>query len=212
MSTISFIFTGFLPAMARSTVGCFVDVLAKGFDESQNRPIRLSHFLPYTKFEDIVSQPDPNNEAETNEAVAVDLSNGDVYWADDPNVTRLKCLALATATPIVHAISTLLNLVNRIAKLVLLAHFWYPSLDKEYCFSKRAWTFGKDLLRVAFAPLTYIGLELSALYGLILPKNGQKLYATLERCAFGDGLLAPCFQPNPTQHLGGGIPGKKNEW
>ncbi len=170
------------------------DIVTNGLDERKNYPVRLSHFMPCTKFLD-----------------GVDSSNGDWYWEDSPRVTRLKCLALATATPIVQAISTLLNLANRIAKLVSFAHFWHPS-QEQYCLRERAWSFGKDLLRVAFSPIIYVGLELSALYGLILPNNGQKLYATFERAAFGKAVLAPCFQPHPTRHLFRGKPGEINGW
>lgn len=194
MSTVSFVFTDFLPAAASQIGRSFGEVLTNGFNEHGNRPLMLSHFLPYTRFEK-----------------GVDLSNGDRYWNDDLNVTRLKCLGLVAATPIVHAIGLVLNLANRIAKIVSFAHFWHPS-SEHYSLSERSWSLGKDLLRVALTPIIYIGLELSALYGLILPDNGRKLYATFERCAFGKELLAPCFQPCATRHLGGGIPGKKNEW
>ena len=194
MSTIGFIFTEFLPRAASHIGERFGEILKNDCDERHNRPISLSHFLPYTSFEN-----------------GVDLSNGDQYWQDDPNTTRLKCLGLIAATPIIHAIGLVLNLANRIAKIISFAHFWHSSLD-HLSLSKQCWCFGKDLLRVAFTAIIYIGLELSALYGLALPDNGKKLYATFERCAYGKELLAPCFQPSPTSHLGGGIAGKRNEW
>lgn len=195
MSAIHFIFTDFLPAATNHISKSFGEVLWNDCDERFNRPISFSHFLPYTRF----------NEAE------VDLSNGDQYWEDDPNIVRLKCLGLVAATPLVHALGLILNLANRIAKLITFAHFWHASTG-HYSLEEKGWSLGKDLLRVTFTPLIYIGLELSALYGLILPSNGRKLYATFERCAYGKELLAPCFQPYATRHLGGGIPGKRNAW
>lgn len=194
MSTIRFIFTDFLPGAARHIGERFGEVLKNDCDERYNRSVSFSHFLPYTSFEN-----------------GVDLSNGDQYWEDDPNTTRLKCLGLVAATPIIHGIGLMLNLANRIAKIVSFAHFWHSSSD-HLSLSEKSWSFGKDLLRVAFSPIIYIGLELSALYGLALPDSGRKLYATFERCAYGKELLAPCFQPYAARHLGGGIPGKKNEW
>ncbi|OGN56385.1 MAG: hypothetical protein A3D96_05270 [Chlamydiae bacterium RIFCSPHIGHO2_12_FULL_44_59] len=194
MSTIRFIFTDFLPAATRHIGEQFGEVVKNDCNERHNRPVSFSHFLPYTSFES-----------------GVDLSNGDQYWEDNPYITRLKCLGLVAATPILHAIGLVLNLANRIAKIVSFAHFWHSSSD-HYSLSEKSWSFGKDLLRIAFSPIIYIGLELSALYGLILPDNGRKLYATFERCAYGKELLAPCFQPYATRHLGGGVPGKRNEW
>jgi hypothetical protein len=172
----------------------FKEILTKDCNEALNHPISFSHFLPYTSFKN-----------------GIDLSNGDPYWEDDPNTTRLKCLGLFVATPIVHAMGLVVNLANRICKIISFAHFWHSSCA-SVSLNQKIGSFGKDLLRVAFSPILYIGLELSALYGLILPANGRKLYASFERCAYGKSLLAPCFQPYPTQHLGGGIPGKKDEW
>ena len=194
MSSIKFIFTDFVPAAARHISESYVEVLKKGCDERSQHPISLSHFLPYSEFKK-----------------GVDLSTGDVYWKDSKRVTRLKCLGLAAATPIVHAVGLTLNLANRVAKVISLAHFWHPSAS-HLSFAEKCCSCGRDLLRIAFTPFIYLGLELSAVYGLIFPKSGKKLYATFERCAYGKELLAPCFQPYATKHLGGGIPGKKNEW
>src|SRR5689334_11440960 len=98
MLTISFIFTEFLPTAAREIGETFSDVLKSDCDERRNHSVSLSHFHPFTRFEN-----------------GVDLSNGDLYWRDNPKVTRLKCLALLAATPIIHAIGLVLNLANRIA-------------------------------------------------------------------------------------------------
>jgi hypothetical protein len=178
----------------------YIRTLLNGFDENDNHPISLSHFIPCNRWDE-----------EQGGLYIIDKSNEDEYFNDSPNVKRLKCLALVAATPIVHAISTVLNAANRIAKLVTLSHFWHPSAN-DYSFTQRFFEFGKDLIRVAFAPMIYIGLELSAIYGLILPYDGGKLYATFERCAFGRDLLAPCFQPSPSSHLGGGDTRQPNNW
>ena len=60
--------------------------------------------------------------------------------------------------------------------------------------------------------IVYVDLLLAAVYGLALPNNGKKLYATLERFAFGDFVLAPCFQPRATSHLFGGDIEEEDQW
>ncbi|HSW86745.1 MAG TPA: hypothetical protein VLG49_04500 [Rhabdochlamydiaceae bacterium] len=177
----------------------YLEILLNGFDESQNYPVKFSHFIPYSKWE-------------RNRFYIIDRTNNDRYSDDSVRVKGLKCSALAAATPVVHAISTVLNVANRIGKLITFSHFWHPSQSYGYSFERRLFQFGKDLLRVAFSPMIYIGLELSAIYGMVLPYDGGKLYATFERCAFGKGLLAPCFQPEPTYHLGGGDINQPNSW
>lgn len=194
MATVIQEIPGFLRTAAENIFEGYEDILTKGCDERWERPISLSHFLPYTKFEN-----------------GLDLSNGDLYWNDDPKITRLKCLGLTVATPIVHAIGLVLNLANRVTKIITFAHF-HDSATEGRSLSEKSWAVCKDLLRIAFTPIIYLGLELSAIYGLALPENGRKLYATFERCAYGKELLAPCFQPFATRHLGGGIPGQTNAW
>jgi len=194
MASIIYAIPGFLQTAAENIVEGYGEIITKGCDERGERSIALSHFLPYTKFEN-----------------GLDLSNGDLYWNDDPKITRLKCLGLAVATPIVHAVGLVLNLANRVAKVVSFAHF-QDRATENYSLSDKSWAVCKDLLRIAFTPIIYLGLELSALYGLALPENGRKLYATFERCAYGKELLAPCFQPFATRHLGGGTPGQTNAW
>ncbi len=179
----------------------FGEILTNDCDERNSHPIAFSHFSPCTEF----------TNDDSNDLYIVDSSNRDRYLADDPKVTRLKCLLLATATPIIHPIGLLLNLANRIAKLISFAHFWHPSAE-HYSLNEKLWAVGKDLLRVASSPIIYISLELSALYGLFLPNQARKLYATFERCAFGKALLAPCFQPYATAHLGGAPGYAMNAW
>jgi hypothetical protein len=54
------------------------------------------------------------------------------------------------------------------------------------------------------ALIVLIGLELSAVYGLFNPREGRKIFASLERFEFENiFLLSPCFQPDPTRHLFG---------
>ena len=69
---------------------------------------------------------------------------------------------------------------------------------------------GKDSLRIVAAPFSILGLELAALYGLIRPYDGRKMYATIERAMYGNPILAPCFQPEPERHAFGGDINERN--
>lgn len=191
----------FLGQASQNIADGYLRIILNGFDEKDSHPIDLSHFIPCNQWEE-----------SSRSLYIIDKSNDDAYFNDCPRVKRLKCLALAFVTPIIHAIGILLNIANRIAKLITFSHFWYPDDSEEYSFQNRLFEFGKDMIRIAFAPMIYVGLELSAIYGLILPYDGGKLYATFERCAFGRELAAPCFQPSPSYHLGGGDVFTLNSW
>lgn len=178
----------------------FGEILLHGFVDASNPPVTSAHFYPFSRFIN-----------DTRYEYRTDTSTRDLYWYDDRNTVRLKCLALVLGTPIVHSIGFTLHLANRVAKVLTFSHFWYPS-KTDRSLGERSLSFGKDVLQIAFTPFVFAGLELSALYGLFLPENGKKLYATFERYAFGKELLAPCFQPYPTYHLFGGTAGRANEW
>lgn len=63
-----------------------------------------------------------------------------------------------------------------------------------------------DALRIIASPIAIAGLELAAIYGIIRPYDGRKLYASIERAEYRNFILVPCFQPDPTSHaLGGDI-------
>jgi hypothetical protein len=189
----------FLTNAAKNIFEGYGKIITNGFDETDCHPVHLSHFMPF-------------NQWEGSGLYITDKSNGDAYFNDAPKIKRLKCLALAVATPIVHAVGLVLNAANRIAKLVTFSHFWRPDNNQGYSFEARLCAFGKDLLRVAFSPIIYLGLELSAISGLIFHNDGGKLYATFERCAYGRSLMAPCFQPSPSSHLGDGDVSLPNQW
>lgn len=202
----------FLSSVTSNVGKGFSQILTKNCDSRDDYPVHLSHFHPYTKFDNIEGYTIlPGHSYACEVSYSVDTRNCDKYWQDDPNITRLKCFGLIVATPIIHAMGLVFNIANRIVKMVTLAHFWHSSSDHYSC-SEKCWSLGKDLLVIVSSPLIYIFLELSAVYGLFLPNDGKKLYATFERCAYGQALLAPCFQPDATKHLGGGVLGQKNEW
>lgn len=182
-------------------------------DKKRQIPIQLSHFNLFSSW----NLDDPR--------WAIDQSTMDKYDNDSIGTLRAKCACLFLATPILQSIGLLLNLANRITKLVLAIHFWSTS-DRPYQFEERASEAIKDLFRIITTPLTLVGLTFAAAYGTtISPRNGSKLYATLERWAYAGGyhryvlrnaddlqvaLIGLCFQPEPSAHFFGGTEGPDN--
>lgn len=76
-----------------------------------------------------------------------------------------------------------------------------------YSFHSRIKSVGCDLLFIALLIPTLFLRQLAALYTLVRPRDGAKLYASFERLQGANFFLAPCLQPYPTRHgLGGHIP------
>lgn len=142
-----------------------------------------------------------------------DESTGRSYLNEDEGIVRFKCFLLSLGTPLIQPIALICNIVYRILKLVTFSHFWVAD-EKEasYNFQARLAEAGKDLLRIVANPLSLIGLELVALYGMMFsPYDARKVYATIERALYtGPIFLAPCFQPKPTRHAFGGDINQKN--
>lgn len=133
----------------------------------------------------------------------VDTYTGRRYTNESAGVIRLKCFLLTMATPFVHSAASVVNTAYKIAKLVSLSHFWIYKAEEcsglfgetEYNFQARFVDAGSDLLQIVVTPLALLGLELSAIYGLLSPYDGRKLYASFERAIYGNSVLAPCIQP-----------------
>lgn len=139
----------------------------------------------------------------------IDQSTGRRYFNESKGIVGYKCFLLTLGTPFVHLPAAFINLAYRIAKVVSGSHFW-AAASHTTTFKARLTEAGKDLLRIVAAPLALVGLELAAIYGMGRPYDGRKLYATIERAQYGNFILAPCFQPDPTQHALGGDVNKKN--
>lgn len=129
----------------------------------------------------------------------IDKATGRRYWNESKGIVGFKCFLLTPGTPVVHSIASVLNVDYRIIKLVTFSHFYNAKTTEEGV--KEA---GKDLLRIVLTPISLVGLQLAAIYGLVRPYDGRKLYATIERATYGNYILGPCFQPNPTRHAFGG--------
>jgi hypothetical protein len=159
----------------------------------------------------------------------VDKNTEESYCNDSTKTVRKKCAALFAASFVAQPIGLTLNLLNRIGKVVTFAHLWNPSKEK-YDFKARLGEWVKDILIIIATPLLLVGMLFSALYGAtISPYDGRKLFGTFERIAYSGGyqffhlrgfgekdpqnyLLAPCFQPEPRAHLGGGDLNQPDVW
>lgn len=203
-----------LKGLGNTLLNGFASDISK-YDKISLVGIKATHFIPSSRW-----TPGLWN--------IVDQTTNEGYCDDSKTMIRRKCAAVFGAALVVQPIALLLNLLNRIGKIVTFAHLWNRSSEK-YSFKARTAEWATDLLRVVLIPLILVGMIFSALYGAaVSPYDGRKLYASFERFAFSGGyqffkilsyrklphnfLLAPCFQPSPQVHLGGGVMGEKNVW
>lgn len=141
----------------------------------------------------------------------IDLSTNRRYLNEDSNIVRFKSFLLTIGTPFVHSIATIVNIACKTLKIATLSHFWIEKDEGlSYSLKNRIIDMGIDISRIATAPIALIGLELAAIYGVLKPYDGRKLYATIERAEYGNFILAPCFQPDPSRHAFGGDINQKN--
>jgi hypothetical protein len=141
----------------------------------------------------------------------VDLTTGRRYWNESKGTIRFKCFLLTLGVPLIHPITAAVNVAYRVVKLVSFYHFWgIKDAQGRFNLKESLSKAGKDALRIIATPLSIVGLELAAIYGLFRPYDGRKLFASIERATYGSFILAPCFQPDPTSHALGGDPKQKD--
>lgn len=116
----------------------------------------------------------------------VDLSTGREYLLQSRSNLRGKCLLLSFGTPFVQTPFLLLSTAIRVSRVLTGFHFWSGCGHRPYQFQIRLQNAAKDLLLVATVPIALLGLELAALYGILRPYDGRKLYATLERAQYAE--------------------------
>ena len=138
---------------------------------------------------------------------------GRKYLKETNEIIQFKCFLLTLGTVFVHTVAAIVNVAYRIFKIVTLSHFWVKrDNETNYNFSDRALDMASDVVRIFGAIPGIVALELAAIYGIVRPKDGRKLYASLERGLYGTFILAPCFQPEPTKHALGGDINKKDQF
>jgi hypothetical protein len=152
------------------------------------------------------------------------------YWFQENNILRFKCFLLVLWAPLNHLAKT----GERVFRLVTAYHFrkvkfikntFNPKQIRPYPLLDRVQKQGSDLLKILATPVLVSCLVFSALYGVIIPKDGRKLYASFERLFFSKckmkaidllsrkpALTAPCFQPEATHHALGGDTNNGNNW
>lgn len=118
-----------------------------------------------------------------------DEATGKEYLFESKWLVRYKSYLLAIASPFVHLFGVPFAMVQSGWRLAS----GQPREGKG----------SDEVVRLFTAPLAYLGLEGSAIYGLFRPYEGRRLYAALERFLYDGPLLAPCFQPGATRHLFG---------
>lgn len=139
----------------------------------------------------------------------IDTTTDRRYWNESKGCVGFKCFLLTLGTPIVHPIAAIVNIAIRVLKILSLSHFWLPT---SHSLKGRLKDVGQDLLKILISPLVIPALELAAIYGMVTPYDGRKLYASIERAIYGSFILAPCFQPDPEIHAFGGNPLEQNAY
>jgi hypothetical protein len=140
----------FVSVCAQMAPSLYGNVLFNGFQtqiKSEHRdklvPITLAHFSPCNTWEEV----------EEEKGSIIDKITGDRYWKQDLCTLRQKCAAAFAATFPFQTFGLLLNQINRIAKLVSLAHFWHEA-PEDITFTARLTEWGKDIMRVVAAPFS----------------------------------------------------------
>lgn len=134
----SYMALDFFSAAAKHAGIGLANIFCNGFDTQLSKGekkekirIRPSHFVPVNRW--IKEQ-----------YAVVDQTNQDRYNGDPKKMVRMKCAALFGASFLTQPLGLLLNLINRIGKVVTFAHLWHPSNEK-YSFTARLAEMGEDI-------------------------------------------------------------------
>jgi len=75
--------------------------------------------------------------------------------------------------------------VMKTLRVVSFYHFWKDS-EVTLTLSDRLKSTAADIARVVALPLAILGLTLSPVYGLISPRNGEKMFTSIQRAFFNE--------------------------
>ncbi len=152
----------------------------------------------------------------------IDMTTGNKYLNESKNTIRGKCFLLTLATLTYHLSITLIIIIGRFIRLIIIYDFWGTvNSDKQTNpTDKKSTNFKNNLLSLILLPIMFIGLLFSAVYGIFTPYNGRKLYARFEENIpyYQNELIAPCFQARDASqteeifHFFGGDPKQKDAW
>ena len=140
-----------------------------------------------------------------------DQTTGRRYFHLSPSLLRESyfCEAIM-GVPITGSVQCVVREAYYILRFALFADFWVKKLGEEkYNFKARLLDSAENLLRIAVNPISLIGLECAAIYGIFRPNDGRKLFASIERalvtengpCMIIKDLAQPIPLPAPPQIL-----------
>lgn len=149
--------------------------------------LRLADFCPFNTWSEPI-KIHPNRVTSDIEWVADSRTNR-LFWNESKFIVWIKMVGFSCLiTPIFHTGALIYGIVKKIFNLCTGYRY-----EEGRQFTAKA--VGKDILWIVATPLMLAGLELAAVYGLITPWNGRKLYGNLERAIFGEGFFC-CMAPN----------------
>lgn len=129
----------------------------------------------------------------------IEQETGKKYLNQRKTLLRIKLAMVLVTSPVMQILALIRKVFARAVDFLQALTF---RAKNSICANiKHA---NQSLLLIIAMPLIYLAIELSALYGLFCPLAGRKLYASFERLAGSETFVAPCFQPNPTDHYFGG--------
>jgi len=111
----------------------------------------------------------------------------------------IRGMCLFTSFGVLPALTCIVNLVARVVILISGYPFWHGLDTAPYSFKERLIDTGRHLAALLATPLLFVALECAAIFGVIHPLNGRKLYASIERLSFLFVGL-PSFQPMFLSH------------
>jgi hypothetical protein len=116
---------------------------------------------------------------------------------------RFKMILTGTLATAGHTLAMALNAIYRLGKILTLSHFRSKHDEKQ---GSRFEAFALDAARATLFPIAILTLFFISVYGQFDPREGKKLYTSVEKLVYGDKgwTWAPCFQPEATSHLLGG--------
>ncbi len=134
----------------------------------------------------------PINDWKIEGSYLVDIKTGKTFENQKKSSLRGKAVGLSLVTPLAHMALAIANIAYRLLRTVSCYHLWKKQ-DGPYDFKARSLEMGKDALNLVTQPLALLALEVSAIYMLVSPYNGMKLYDTIEEAQYGRQMLAKLF-------------------
>ncbi len=124
----------------------------------------------------------------------IDKSTGRYYLHESESWVSFKCTLVFFVTLIAQPFGCLFNALYRIKKIITVD---YPT-DSAFFAGKHPMKALKaamwlDIKRILFTPVALVCLPLSALYGIVRPNDGKKLYTSFERALYGRPIFAAAF-------------------